>query len=116
VQLFQPQSILASVPIHWFACCSNVLKFNLVDELEAYVLIKKGIVRPLTAACQNCLTNICCLCFVSKEKCRSLVKQENGYEMQPAVLAYAFYFSLSSGAEAAGTSVADCGWAKLSAK
>jgi hypothetical protein len=30
------------VRIHWFACPSNVLKFNLVDELEAYVLIKKG--------------------------------------------------------------------------
>gem|GEM_PF-2329673 len=79
-------------------------------------LSKKGIVNPLTAACQNCLTNICCLCFLSKEKCRSPVKQENSYEMQPAVLAYAFYFSLSAGAEVAGTSVADCGWVKPSAK
>jgi hypothetical protein len=84
--------------------------------LEAYVPIKKGIVRPLTAACQNCLTNICCLCFVSKEKCCFPVKQQNGYEMQPAVLAYASYFSLSSGAEVAGISVADCGWVKPSPK
>ena len=30
---------------------ANVLKFNLVDELEAYIRIKKGIVKPLTAAC-----------------------------------------------------------------
>jgi hypothetical protein len=51
-----------------------------------------------------------------EKKCRSPVKQENSYKMQLAVLAYAFYFSLSSGAEVAGTSVADCGWARLSAK
>jgi len=55
------------VRIYWFVCSSSFLKFNLVDELEAYVLIKKGIVKPLTAACQNCLTNICCLCFVRKK-------------------------------------------------
>jgi hypothetical protein len=51
-----------------------------------------------------------------EKKCRSPVKQENSYKMQLAVLAYAFYFSLSSGAEVAGTSVADCGWARPSAK
>ena len=90
--------------------------FNLVDELEAYLLIKRGLSKPLTAAYQNCLKNICCLCFVRNEKCRSPVKQENSYEMQPAVLAYAFYFSLLAGAEVAEASVADGDWAKPSSK
>jgi|GEM_PF-5222228 hypothetical protein len=29
--------------------------FNLVDELEAYLLIKRELSKPLTAAYQNCL-------------------------------------------------------------
>ena len=90
--------------------------FNLVDELEAYLLIKKGIVKTVDGSIPELPQNICCLCFVRKEKCRSPVKQENSYEMQPAVLAYAFYFSLLAGAEVAGTSVADRDWAKPSPK
>ena len=43
-------------------------------------------------------------------------KAREQLEMQPAVLAYAFYFSLLAGAEVAEASVADGDWAKPSSK
>jgi hypothetical protein len=90
--------------------------FNLVDKLEAYVLIKKRIVKTVDGSIPELPQKYLLSNFMRKEKCRSPVKQENSYEMQPAVLAYSFYFSFLAGAEVAEASVADCDWAKPSAK